>query len=127
MNDNHEQYRSAIGAEDSNIRIGAFAKRRNPIIDTNDTPENDVVSTMILAQKPLHVNQDDCNDDNDKTTAETLIALHARLEYAAALRSHKNTRLLISSLIEVSPRGNLTLVRFLVFVVLLRRFLPRFY
>ena len=85
-------------------RVGAFARRRNPLPD--EPPDNDNVAFATAASVPLHVQQQNASDNE-----ESPINHHQLLEQAATLRSYKNTKILLTSLVEVVPRGTLTLVR----------------
>jgi hypothetical protein len=102
MNDN-DHCAPIPGGKNAVARIGAFAKRRNPL--PSDPPENDVVVDDAANSTPLHVGPQKSID-----LAESPIDQHQRLEWAATLRSYRNTKLLLSSLVEVIPRGTLTLV-----------------
>ena len=101
--DNIDHYLPNNRNEESVARIGAFAKRRNPLPD--DPPENDDMAVVIANSAPLHDRQQETIE-----SAESPIDQHHRLEWAATLRLYRNTKLLLSSLAEVVPRGMLTLV-----------------
>jgi hypothetical protein len=102
MNSNGNIKPSTRG-EKSAARAGAFAKRRNPLPD--DSPENDNVTVVTTVSAPLHVQQQNTID-----LAESSIDHHQRLEWDASLRSYRNTKLLFSNLVDVVPKGRLTLV-----------------
>jgi hypothetical protein len=102
MEDSRE-YASKADEGKPAARIGAFVQRRNPLPD--DPPENDIATAAAHRSKPLH---DVLQKSNE--ASESPIDQHQRLEWAAALRSYRNTKLLLSSLVEVTPRGTLTLV-----------------
>lgn len=101
--DNNDEYPPNVSGKDSVSRIGAFAKRRNPLPD--DPPENDFMTAVATISAPLHVEQQITID-----MAESPTDLHQRLEWEATLRSYRNTKLLLSSLEQVIPRGALMLV-----------------
>ena len=84
-------------------RIGAFAKRRNPLPD--DPPENDTAAVDTANTIPIHTLH-----QTSSYVTESPIDRHQRLEWAASLRSYHNTKLLLSTLVEVTHRGTLTLV-----------------
>lgn len=94
---------SNAGGKESVTQIGAFARRRNPLPD--DPPDNDTAAAESTNSVPLHIEQQTSSD-----AAESPIDLHQRLEWEAILRSYRNTKLLLSSLVEVTPRRTLTLV-----------------
>lgn len=101
-------------SEISSVRSGAFAKRRNPLPE--DPAENDVVvreatpstagdsDSYAKSNSPLHL--EPCDDASD-----TPFMYHRRMEFEAALLSQRNKELLLSKLVEVAPRGRLSLVR----------------
>jgi hypothetical protein len=101
MDRNYEYASNTVGKEAA-TRLGTFAKRRNPMPE--DPPENDSVAKTSAT--PLHVDQPSSSDE-----VESQIDQHRQLEWAATLRSYRNTKLLLNTLNEVTPRGTLTLVR----------------
>ena len=101
--DNSNDYTSNTDGEKPTERIGAFTKRRNPLPD--DPPENDIATVAAPSSTALHDGQQKSSE-----TTEPPIDQHQRYEWAATLRSYRNTKLLLSTLVDVTPRGTLTLV-----------------
>jgi hypothetical protein len=101
--DSNGQNAPSKGGEEAVVRVGAFAKRRNPLPD--DPPENDDVTVGNSISQSLHVRQQQTID-----LAESPLEHHQRLEWAATLRSYRNTKILLSNLVEIVPKGKLTLV-----------------
>lgn len=99
--DNNNDYTSNNDGEKPTARIGAFTKRRNPLPD--DPPENDIA--VASSSTALHDIQQKSSE-----TAEPPIDQHQQFEWAATLRSYRNTKLLLATLVDVTPRGTLTLV-----------------
>jgi hypothetical protein len=100
--------------ESSTVRSGAFTKRRNPLPE--DPAENDFVvreatpstagdsDSYGKSNSPLHLELSD-------ETIDSPFMYHRRMEFEAALLSQRNKELLLSKLVEVAPRGRLSLVR----------------
>ena len=91
-------------------RMGAFSKRRNPIPD--ETQENDAV--MHSDETPSTVDSDSLKSASPlhtQTDSSAILSYHERMEIDAARQFSQNRQLLLPKLVEISPRGRLTLVR----------------
>lgn len=101
-------------SEESTARSGTFTKRRNPLPE--DPAENDFVvreatpstagdsDSYGKSNSPLHLELSD-------EIVDTPFMYHRRMEFEAAMLSQRNKELLLSKLVEVAPRGRLSLVR----------------
>jgi hypothetical protein len=107
-------------SEGSTARSGAFTKRRNPL--TEDPAENDFV-----VREATSSTAGDC-DSNGKSNSPLHLELsdeiidtpsmyHRRMEFEAAMISQRNKELLLCKLVEVAPRGRLSLVRYFIKVL----------
>jgi hypothetical protein len=103
MNDYDEHGRDASHKEPVS-QTGAFARRRNypPV----DHPEHDI--NGFKTEHPTSKDQE--SDDTRESALESIVERHNRLEWEASAQSYRTTKMLLSSLVRISPRGTLALV-----------------